>query len=430
MGRVRSPRPGSFTHNITRSFRHRDFRILWLGAFLSFTGSWVQNVAQAWLIFSITGSYAQLGLVAFLGMAPVSILGPFAGTFADTLDRRKVLIFAQSTFAVGALTIAFAIPFLDEKSLPPLIYAIATINGIVGAFEMPTRQSIISKVVPPEDLPAAVPLNAMTFNFARVVGPSIGGLLLEFLGARACYLVNGFSYIFLIVSALLIRTDLKAEAREPQPIGDLLFEGMKFTFRDLRLRTLFIMECIVSAFGLVYLSQMAAFVTDVLKLGKGGIGFSLTCIGIGAITGLIITTGLSSSKRKGAMVGGAMFAMASALILLSFVRGWPVFILLAVAGGAAIMQFNTTNALFQTLSPPHLRGRVIAMHVWALAGMSPIGSLLFGWIANSTRTAKVDSITGGIPLILLLGGVIVFVGAIWGYMVRDRLKDLEPQTYP
>jgi len=358
-------------------------------------------------------------------MAPVSILGPFAGTFADTLDRRKLLIAAQATFALGALTIGFAIPLMPLANLPILVYIVATINGIVGAFEMPTRQSVISKVVPAEDLPAAVPLNAMTFNLARVIGPAIGGLMLKAFGPQACYLANGFSYSFLILAALKIRSDLRAEAREPQPIGDLLFEGMKFTFRDARLKTLFLMECIVSAFGLVYLSQMAAYTKDVLRMPHG-LGPALSAIGAGAICGLLITITFSDSRRKGSIVGGAMFAMALALIVLSFIRGYPAFIFLAIAGGAAIMQFNTTNALFQVLSPPHLRGRVIAMHVWALAGMSPIGALLFGAIANATRTSRVDSITGGIPLILLLGGLIVLVGALWGYAVRGRLANLEP----
>lgn len=359
-------------------------------------------------------------------MAPVSILGPFAGTLADTIDRRKLLIAAQSIFALSALTLAVAANNVPGQTLLYMIYVIATINGIVGAFEMPARQSVISKVVPPEDLAAAVPLNAMTFNFARVIGPAIGGLLLENFGAQACYLANGLSYSCLIVAAMKIRTDLSAEAREPQPIGDLLFEGMKFTFRDVRLKTLFIMETIVSGFGLVYLSQMPGFVTDVLKLGERGLGFAMTSIGIGAITGLVITTGYANTHRKGRMVGAAMFSMGFALLLLSFVRGWPVFVCLAVAGGSAIMQFNTTNALFQTLSPARLRGRVIAMHVWALAGMSPIGSLLFGWIANVTRVKGVDSVTQGIPLILLLGGVIILAGATWGFFVRDRLRNLEP----
>lgn len=415
-----------FSGNITRSLRHRDFRLLWLGAFFSFTGSWIQNLAQGWVIFEITHSYSQLGLITFLGMAPISILGPFAGTLADTLDRRKLLIAAQGTFAVCALTVAFSIPRVSDGVLIYMLYTVALINGIVGAFEMPARQSVISKVVPPEDLPAAVPINAMTFNLARVIGPAIGGLVLANFGAYACYLINGFSYAFLILAALAIRADLRAEQREPQPIMDLLFEGMKFTFRDPRLKTLFIMETIVSAFGLVYLSQMAAFAKDVLKLGEHGLGFALTCIGIGAIMGLLFTAAMADSKRKGTIIGSAMFSMAVALILLSFVRGWPVFILFIVAGASTMMQFNTTNALFQTLSPPRLRGRVIAMHVWALAGMSPFGALLFGWLANVTRSDNPNSVTGGLPLIILLGGCAVMLGAIWGYSVRDRLRNLEP----
>lgn len=443
---VDSFRRTSFATNFQRAFRHRDFRLLWIGAFLSFTGSWVQNIAQGWLVFDITHSETALGLVSFFGMAPVSILGPFAGTFADTLDRRKLLIVCQSIFGASALVLAAAIHF--QFVTMPLIYAIALINGIVGAFEMPARQSVISRVVPPEDLPSAVPINAMTFNFARVAGPAIGGILLQQFGAQSCYMVNGLSYIFLIFSALAIKTDLSAVSREPQPIGDLLFEGMRFTFRDARLKTLFIMESIVSAFGLVYLSQMPAFTQEVLRMDEAGLGFSMTMVGIGAIVGLIFTIARANSKHKGIIVLAAMFCMAFALFGMAILRGPLIFLFFAIAGGCAMIQFNTTNALFQTLSPPRLRGRVIAMHVWALAGMGPFGALLFGWIAQQTKTSDYTmpgtprvlyhwfttqthlvpdaGVLQGIPLILVLGSIIILAVACWGYVVRDRLRDLTP----
>lgn len=379
-------------------------------------------------------------------MAPVSLLGPFAGTFADTLDRRKLLIACQSIFGLSALTLAAAIQFHFVSM--PLIYSIALINGVVGAFEMPARQSVISRVVPPEDLPSAVPLNAMTFNFARVAGPAIGGLLLQEFGAQSCYFVNGISYICLIFSALAIKTDLSAVTREPQPIGDLLFEGMRFTFRDMRLKTLFIMESIVSAFGLVYLSQMPAFTQDVLRMDEAGLGLAMTTVGIGAITGLIFTIARANSSKKGIIVLAAMFLMAFALFGMAVTRGPLIFLFFAIAGACAMIQFNTTNALFQTLSPPRLRGRVIAMHVWALAGMGPFGALLFGWIAQQTKNdnylmpgtpralyhwfvENTDLVPSagpfqGIPLILILGAFIILAVAVWGYLVRDRLRDMTP----
>jgi predicted MFS family arabinose efflux permease len=185
------------------------------------------------------------------------------------------------------------------------------------------------------------------------------------------------------------------------------------------------MEATVSGFGLVYLSQMPAFVKDNLLLKEEGLGLAFTFVGIGAVLGLILAAGMAQSKRKGTLVGGAMASMGAALVALTFLRGIWVFPLLSVVGGAAIIQFNTTNALFQTMSPERLRGRVISMHVWALAGMGPIGALLFGYIAENTKT-KHDYPFAGIPLVLFLGGLIVLAGAVWGFTQRKYLRDLTP----
>jgi MFS family permease len=394
-----------------RAFRHRDFRLLWGGAFLSFTGSWIQSVAQAWLVFEITGSEAMLGLVLFCSQIPVSLIGPAAGLLPDFWDRRWLLVGCQLTFAAGSLYLAAALYF-DFLHYTHII-VVATILGTVGAIEMPTRQSIISRVVPPEDLPSAVPLNALTFNVARVIGPSIGMLLYGFFGPQVCYLVNGCSFSFMIFAVLAIRSNLRVEKGESQPIGDLLMEGMLYTFRDMRLRTLFILEACVSTFGLFYLALMPVIAIEILGLGTKESGLAMTTVGVGTIVSLLLVANISHRPIKGLIVRLAMTVFALGLLGLAFSPSrWVAFPLLAIVGFCAVAQFNTTNTLFQLLSPERLRGRVIAMHVWALTGLSPVGTLAFSWFAEKA----------GLRTALLAGGICVMFGAIWGWSRKISLE--------
>lgn len=406
-----------------RAFRHRDFRLMWAGAFLSFTGSFVQNIAQGWLVYELTGDVAKLALVTFCGMAPVAVLGPFAGTLADTLDKRKVLIASQLLFASGALFLAYMTATAQVEYWH--VVSVALMFGSVGALEMPTRQSILSRVVPHEDLAAAVPLNAMTFNFARLVGPAIGGAMLAAFGPQTCYLINGVSYLFMISAVIAVRTDLSAIQREPQPISDLMLEGMRYTFKDQRLRTLFVMELITSGCGLVYIALIPAIAKDMLGLDKQGLGWAMATIGLGAISGLALMTVLSDRKVRSLMVRLSMVFIGVGLISLALVRSpMLAFPLLAIIGGSVIIQFNTTNTLFQLLSPDHLRGRVLSMHIWAIAGLGPFGILFFGWLAGATQgNARLP--LSGIPLALSAGGLCVLLGAAWGWKNRARLTGVE-----
>lgn len=397
-----------------RVFRHRDFRLLWGGAFLSFVGSWIQNIAQGWLVFELTHDAAKLAFVTFCSMMPTSLFGPFAGVLTDMLNRRVVLVITQAIFGAGALFLAAAsfYGFIQYWH----IVVVALVSGFASTVEIPTRQSLVSQVVPPEDLAAAVPLNAMTFNLARVLGPSIGAILLTLFGAATCYLANGLSYLALIVAVLVIRADLSAAKRVAEPISDLLLAGVRYTLRDRRLRTLFLMEVGVSTFGLFYLPLMPAVAKSMLGLDKTGLGLAMTFVGIGAMLGLVSLMALADKPVKTRLVGFSMAALGASLMLLSFVRSpAAAFPLLAVAGMAGVVQFNCTNTLFQLLSPPELRGRVLAMHVWALSGLNPFGTLFFGWFA------KVVSMSAAMQL----GGGLVLAGATVGWLKRKTLEGAE-----
>ena len=394
------------TNKLKRVFRHRDFRLLWTGAFFSFIGSWIQNIAEGYLVYQLTKSEYLLGLVSFFGMLPVTLFGLFAGSLTDTLNKRVLLVITQSVFALSACFLAAATYFGFVQYWH--IVVVALIVGTMGALDMPTRQSIISRVVPKEDLPVAIPINALTFNMARLVGPAVGGVLLALFGPAVCYFVNGLSFFALIFAGLAIRADLKATAREPQPLKDLIFEGFLYTIRELRLRTIFVLEASVAIFGLFYLSQIPAIADKLFHLPKTGLWVSYLSVGIGSVSALVTVTTLAEKPVKATLLRLAISIIALSLLSLSFtqnvVLGYVVF---ACLGFASVMVFNTCNTLFQLLSPERLRGRVLSMHVWAVSGLGPFGVWGLGFFAEKygLRTA-----------FQLAGGILVLAAAFaWAY---------------
>lgn len=401
-------------HRNLEPFQFPDFRLLWIGALLSNFGGWVQSTAQGWLVYELTRDVEKLALIGFANMLPVSILGPFAGTLTDTLNRRAVLIICQAIFAVNAAFIALA-TFGGWIEFWHLLM-VAIINGITSTVEMPMRQSLLSKVVPMRLVPVAIPWQAITFNLARVVGPALGGILLHYIGAQACYSVNAISFFALIFAVIGIKADLSATASEPQPIADLLMEGIKYTFMDVRLKTLFLMEATTAVFGLAYFQFIPAFARDILKVNEIGLSQIYSAIGIGAVTGLFALTGLGGKPIKANLIRIAMTTLGTFLILLTLFPVAPLaYFFFAVLGASTIMQFNNTNSLFQTIAPDRLRGRVIAMHVWAISGAAPIGLPLFGRLAKEYG-----------PLVSIrIGGCIVLVAAVLAWIYRSRLKNVE-----
>lgn len=399
-------------NKLQRVYRHRDFRLLWGGAFVSFCGSWIQTVAQGYLVYQLTHDKNLLGLVSFFGMLPVFFLGPFAGSLTDTLNKRALLVTSQSVFALGALYLAFATHFGFVAYWQ--IVVVALVLGAFSAIEMPTRQSVVSRVVPPEDLPVAIPINALTFNMARLVGPAIGGVLLSAFGPALCYLINGLSFSAIILAVLAIRADLRATERDSQPIWDLVVEGALYTWRDARLRTLLLLESAVSIFGLFYLTQIPAIAEEMLGVGKR-LGESYLAVGVGSVLALIFITSLSDKPIRALSLKIAMSMVGFCLVVLAQAREvWLAYPMFALLGFSSVTIFNTCNTLFQTLSPERLRGRVLAMHVWALSGLGPFGVWGFGYLAQRT----------GLPFALQLGGLVVLIAALYGWAFSKGLADV------
>lgn len=399
---------------VWNAFRARDFRWLWGGTFISFVGTQAQTVAQGYYVYQLTGSKAALGFIAFLGMVPVTVIGPIAGALVDRMDRRKSLMTYALLYSLFTLSMAIAAA-MDRLTIAH-IATVSFIMGLIGAFEMPTRQSLVRQVVPPEHLSSAIPAQAMTFNLARIIGPAIGGQIVAILGAMWCFFVNAGSYLAVLLSVLTMRVDTRPNlSARREPVMDLLKEGVQYTLRNPSLRTLFLMECATSLFAIFYVFQMPAL-ASLLKLGPSGLGNLMSSVGVGAMIALITLGALSQRRYKAQAAGLAMLGLAIGLLLLSQVQSaWMAYPVVALTGASAIMQFNTTNTLFQTIAPPRLHGRVLSMHIWAISGISPFGTLAMGAFAERF----------GLRESFALGGGLLLVAAIVAWMFRKTIVEPE-----
>ncbi len=428
---------------IIQIFGIADFRYYWIGAFVSFSGSWIQRIAEGYFVFQLTGDESKLAFVSFSSSIPVFFFGFAAGSVADSVDRKKLLVIAQILYFLGATYLAIA-TWRHFVTYGQILF-VAFLLGIVATVEMPARQSIVSQVVPPKDLSTAIPITAMTFNAARIVGPAMGTWVLSLFGVAMCYFLNGISFLALVWVVLLISVSLKPVPRPKEPVKDVIFEGARYTFKDVRLRTLFILETISGVTAIFYLSILPAITGEGLgldKIGQGaakaGLGIATTFVGIGAIIGLLLATRWSQTEKRHLIIKGSITLMGVSLILLSFIKSpfvaYPIF---AFMGAGSILQFNTTNALFQILAPEERRGRVLAMHIWTLNGLSPIGAVLFGYIARISHRwpmthyqdfgpFRVPTNVQGTSIALLIGGILTLFTAVGAWLSLRGLSQLSP----
>jgi MFS family permease len=361
--------------------RSPAFRRYWVGAFLSFVGSWIQNVAQSWLVYELTRSEFLLGVVGFASGLPMLFLAPVGGALADRWNRRNILLitqslFALSAFALAALTYAGAIRY-------EYIVALALLNGLVLTVDLPTRQSLVAHLVPRAHLANGIALNAAAFHTARILGPAIGGLLLEWVGAAPCFLVNALSFSAILLALLSLRIQPSTDGRAPTGILQSLREGVAFVRARRGLMLLWLNVLVLSTFGLSYLVLLPVFAAEVLQVGKTGLGQLYTFAGVGSLAGLLLTARLSGEFPRGWLVilaanGFAWSVIGFALTTHPLVAKG----LLMLAGMFGVMQLVSTNTALQTAAPDYLRGRVVSLHTWAINAPAPFASLLIGKLAQ------------------------------------------------
>ena len=362
---------------------------------VSLIGTWIQTVAQSWLIFQLTNSAFLLGVVGFLNSIPLLLFSLFGGVMADRMNKRNILIFTQTAF----MLLAFLLAFLTHTKLitPAQIMGIAVLNGVVMAFDAPSRQSMVVELVGKAHLPNAIALNSVAFNSSRVIGPAIAAVLVSTIGMAGCFYLNGISFLAVIIALFAIRIGRKS-GRAGRSAGALkdLKDGLVFVKENQLICVLIAIVGIVSLFGVSYVVLMPVFANDVLKVGVKGLGALMSCAGLGALAGALILARLGDYKYKGRLLFASSFIFSSALIIFALSRVYAVSLAaLVFVGGASVIAVSLINTILQTSIPDEYRGRVMSVFMLTFAGMLPFGNLMAGSLAQSF-SVSVAVTTGGI----------------------------------
>jgi MFS family permease len=402
---------GSVTWRDTfAALKHRNFRLFFVGQLVSLTGSWMQNTAQGWLVYQMTGSKVLLGTVAAVGSLPLLLLSLWGGSVADRHPKRTVVFFTQ----MGMMLLAFVFAALVGSGhiQPWHILVIAALGGVAMAFDMPARQAFMVEMTSREDLMNAVSLNSSIVNGARVVGPAVAGFLMAHAGVTWCFLLNGFSFIAVIVGLLMMRLPKFLPPEEPNSTGRHVMEGFAYVAGHQRVRRLLLLFGVVGIFGWSYSVLLPAYATDILHVGERGYGALLSANGFGALLGALTVATYGSRLRPRLMIFGGLWLFSAMLVLLAVVRWFPlVLACLAVGGWGMLLYFATTNTLIQTSVSDEMRGRV--MGIWALmfGGMTPVGGLESGFLSHAV----------GVPWTIAAGALNCAVaGLVMWWAVRQH----------
>lgn len=375
------------------SLKVRDFRIYWLGMFISLVGTWIQTVALSWLVFNLTNSAFLLGVVAFLGSIPIFLLSLFGGVVADRLNKRKILLFTQTIFMILAFILAISTQL--KIITPDKIMLIALLNGIVMAFDAPARQSMVVHLVGKERLMNAIALNSIAFNSSRVIGPALAGILIAGAGMSGCFYINGISFLAVIIALLAITIkEINKNNNKEHFIKDLI-AGLRFIKKNQIILILIIMVGMTSLFGTSYVILMPIVANDILKIGAKGLGVLMSAAGLGALVAGLILARLGDFKHKGKLLIFSSMIFSLSLILFSFSRVYlfSVFTLIML-GWASVTAVSLINTLLQVIVPDEFRGRLMSAFMFTFAGVMPFGNLIAGGLAQGLGVSWTIMISG------------------------------------
>jgi MFS family permease len=394
--------------------RHRNYRIFFTGQIVSLAGTWMQNVALAWLVIELSGSPLAIGALAFWRFLPFMVFGLAAGVVADRFDSRKLVMATQG--AAMAVSIALAFVTLTDTATLPIVYVLAALGGVALAFDAPGRQSLTFQMVGPRELPNAVALNSGLFNGSRVIGPAIAGLVIAAVGTGLCFVLNAVSFLAVLTALWIVREEeLRSVEKDPSTkIVDGLRRAFTHAWADQQLRLILTVVFVVSTVGFNFHVLVPLLAADTLHVGPEGFGFLSAAFGFGALVGALAAATFRSASWRLFSIGTASFGV-FALLLAPVENAYLAGVLLVAIGVSFTLFTANANALVQLAAPDHLRGRLIGIYLFAFLGLAPVGGLFAGWLAE----------VGGTPLAFSVAGI-TSLAAI-GVASRVRARAVRPQ---
>jgi len=399
---------------ILRALRHRNYRLFFGGQSISLIGTWMQRIAMGWLVYRLTNSAFLLGLVSFLGLIPTFLLAPMAGVLADRWNRHRILVVTQSAAMIQALILAALV--LTDKVTIWHIVPLSIFLGVINAADMPARQAfVLDMVIKKEDLSNAIALNSSVFNSARLLGPSVAGLLIAVTGEGVCFLINGISYLAVIVALLAMKiTPKKAEIPEG-PVWQRIKEGFDYAFGFAPIRAILLLLAQVSLIGLPYTVLMPVFARDILHGGPHILGFLMGATGVGALGGALYLASRRSVVGLERWIALAVGILGGGLLAFALSRVfWLSSLLMLSTGFGMMVAIASSNTILQTIVEDDKRGRVMSFYTMALMGMAPFGSLLAGGLASEIGASHTLMISG----VLCLLGSLVFASQLSALRAR------------
>jgi MFS family permease len=410
-----SPTPARPQRRSINPFRalqvHRNFRLFWIGQTVSLIGTWMQQVGLGWLALELTDSAFMVGLASAAGTFPVLLLSLYGGVVADRRNRLRIVMICQALLLLEAV----ALWWFTWTGLINIqwLLALATLGGIVAAFEIPARQALMVDLVSREDLVDAIALNSGGFNLARIVGPSIAAIILAKFGLAWCFGINALSYFAVLGSLARIRLPRWTPVQHLVSPFEQLKQGLNYIRRSRPVSALMGVIAIYSIFGFQYLTMMPVVARDVLNTGASGYGLLLTFVGIGALTGALLLASVGARIRRGRLFNATAYAFAGLVIVFSLTRSVHVAaVVLLFLGLAMLVNGALANGILQSVVPDELRGRVMATYVFVYVGFTPIGSFIAGALARFI----------GVQWAIFSGGVVMLAYIIWAFWKYPEIR--------
>jgi MFS family permease len=383
-----------------RALRHRNYQLFFGGQLISLTGTWMQSVAQSWLVYSLTGSAVLLGLIGFAGQIPVLLFAPIGGIVADRHDRRWTLVATQS--AAMLLAAALAVLTLSGHVQVWHVVVLSALLGVVNAFDIPARQAFVVDMVGRGDLVNAIGLNSSMFNGARIIGPAVAGVLVAKIGEGWCFFCNAVSYVAVIIGLLAMTVNARRPAPVPTSAFRSMMEGFAFVGRNRPIWALMLLLGVVSLTAMPYAVLMPIFADQILHAGASGLGLLMGFSGVGALLGALTLAARRQVRGLGRWVALSSAGFGVSLILFAVSRSfWLSAALLVPVGFSMMVEMASSNTLVQAMVPDDLRGRVMAVYSMMFMGMAPFGALLAGGLAHPL----------GAPATVALGGAVSIAAA-------------------